>query len=73
MPVMNGRALAGHIATTRPDLAILFMSGYSPESVFRDGYLDARAAYLQKPFSREHLAAKVRSVLEGRHHPAAVG
>ncbi len=63
MPEMNGRELAEQLVERRPGLAILFMSGYSPESVFRDGYLDEGAAYLQKPFTREDLAVIVRAQL----------
>ena len=72
MPEMNGRILAERLAADRADLAVLFMSGYSPESVFRDGYLDEQAAYLRKPFSRDDLATKVRSLLEGRRDSTTV-
>ena len=68
MPEMNGRALAERLQGQRPALAVLFMSGYSPDSVFRDGYLSEGAAYLRKPFTRDAFAASVRSVLDARGH-----
>jgi two-component system cell cycle sensor histidine kinase/response regulator CckA len=67
MPEMNGRELAEKLAERMPGLSVVFMSGYSPESVFRDGYLVEGAAYLQKPFTREDLAARVRAQLDGRN------
>jgi DNA-binding NarL/FixJ family response regulator len=66
MPEMNGRVLAERLASQRPSLAVLRMSGYSPENVFRQGYLIEGAAYLQKPFARADLAMAVRAALDGR-------
>ena len=69
MPEMNGRALAERLEAQRSDLAVLFMSGYSPDSVFRQGYLGEGASYLQKPFTRGDLATVVRAALDARRAP----
>ena len=47
----------------RPEAKIVFMSGYTDDAVVRHGILTANVAYLQKPFSGEALAGKIRSVL----------
>lgn len=65
MPGMTGRELADQIATVRPDLPMLFMSGYSDEIATRQGVLGKEAAYLQKPFSPRALAEKVSEILHG--------
>ena len=63
MPGMNGPELVAHLLTRRPDLKVLYMSGYNDHPLFRAGVLSDRATLLQKPFSRTDLLAKVRSVL----------
>jgi PAS domain S-box-containing protein len=67
MPGMTGSALAARLKPLRPSMEIIFMSGYS-EGVVKDR-LELPGDYLQKPFSPEALAAKVRSVL-GPPRPA---
>jgi two-component system cell cycle sensor histidine kinase/response regulator CckA len=64
MPQMSGPELAKRLATTRPEMAVLCMSGYTDDSIVRHGVLDAHIAYLQKPITPEALTAKVREVLE---------
>ena len=64
MPEMNGRALADRLASLRPDIRVLFASGYTESAVVRHGALKAKTAFLQKPFTPEGLAAKVREVLD---------
>jgi len=64
LPQMNGRALAETLWSTRPEIKVLYMSGYS-EEVIGQGGRDRRAAYLAKPFSSVDLAAKVRHTLAG--------
>ena len=64
LPHMNGRVLAESLKSGRPDLKVLYISGYSDEIVARQGVLDGGVAYLAKPYSAEVLAAKVREVLE---------
>ena len=63
MPEMNGRDLAGRITALNPGLKILFMSGYTANVIAHHGILDQGIDFIQKPFSKEDLAAKVRDVL----------
>jgi two-component system cell cycle sensor histidine kinase/response regulator CckA len=65
MPKMNGRVVAEQLATQRPTLRVLFMSGYTDDDMLRRGIMDPRMAFLQKPFTPEALAKKVREVLDG--------
>ena len=64
MPQMSGRELAQHLAGTRPDMRVLFMSGYTDNAIVRHGVLEAGTAFLSKPFTPDALAAKVREVLD---------
>jgi CheY-like chemotaxis protein len=64
MPTMSGKQLAKHLSRTRPDAKILFMSGYTPNAIVHDGVVDPGVALLQKPFSPEGIAKKVREVLD---------
>jgi len=63
MPGMNGQQLAEALARTRPGLKCLFMSGYTADVIATHGVLDAGVHFLQKPFTRHELAARVRAVL----------
>jgi len=65
MPQMNGRELYDRIVTQRPGLKVLFMSGYTDTGVVHGGTLDQGIAFIQKPFSSDALASKIRSVLDG--------
>jgi PAS domain S-box-containing protein len=64
MPEMGGRELARRLTTIRPELPILFMSGYTGEDVIQRGLLDPGAPFQQKPFTPEGLARKVREMLD---------
>jgi len=64
MPRVSGRELAEQLTRARPDLKVLYASGYTDDSVVRHGILELGTAYLQKPFSPESLARKVRDVLD---------
>jgi PAS domain S-box-containing protein len=66
MPEMNGRELAARLTARTPQLKCLFVSGYFSNAIQPDGASEFGAHFLQKPFSRNLLAAKVRQVLEAR-------
>jgi CheY-like chemotaxis protein len=63
MPGMNGREIVSQIAITRPGIKALFVSGYAGDAIAYHGGLDSHVAFLQKPFTAEALASKVREVL----------
>jgi len=64
MPGMDGRALAGKLQSTRPNMKLLFMSGYTDNAIAHHGVLDKDLAFIQKPFSAESIARKIREVLD---------
>jgi CheY-like chemotaxis protein len=64
MPGMSGSELADRLADEYPQLKVLHTSGYSDEAIVQHGVLGASAAFLQKPFSMQALASKVREVLD---------
>jgi nitrogen-specific signal transduction histidine kinase len=64
LPGMSGRELVDKVVELKPDIRVLFMSGYSDEAVARHGILEPGLAFLQKPFSRDALVRKVREVLD---------
>jgi two-component system, cell cycle sensor histidine kinase and response regulator CckA len=66
MPGMNGRDLAAHIGTARPDMACVFISGYTADVIAHRGLLDKGVHFLQKPFSTAELSRKIREALESR-------
>lgn len=63
MPGISGRELAGRVKAIRPEIKVLFMSGYTDQAVVHHGILDNDAALLQKPFTMAALAAKLREIL----------
>ena len=70
MPGTSGPELAARLATTRPGMKTVFMSGYSDDAIANHGVLGEGTHFIQKPFSPEDLAGKVRTVL-GTPAPAA--
>lgn len=64
MPGLSGRELAGRLSSTRPNLRIIFMSGYTDEIIARQGVLDEGVTFLQKPFGAEDLLPMVARVLD---------
>ncbi|MBA3671137.1 MAG: response regulator [Gemmatimonadaceae bacterium] len=64
MPEMNGLRLAEQLQRARPDVAVLFMSGYAEDDDARRGVEEARAGFIHKPFSPAQLLLAVREALE---------
>ena len=63
MPQMNGRQVADHLLVARPDLKVLFMSGYTDGAIVQHGVLEPGTHFLQKPFTPDGLGRKLREVL----------
>jgi FixJ family two-component response regulator len=64
MPGMRGNLLAERLLDHLPALKVLFMSGYAGSALDVQDWLGTRAAFLQKPFSPDLLARKLREVLD---------
>jgi len=65
MPRLGGRALADRLRPSRPEMRVLFISGYTDDALLRRGVADKGIHFLPKPFDVETLVQKVRSVLDG--------
>jgi len=66
MPGMNGRELAERVTKLRPEIRVLFMSGYTDDAIVHHGVLEAGMQFIEKPFALAALARKVRQVLDER-------
>jgi PAS domain S-box-containing protein len=64
MPGMNGPELAERLREIRPDLRVLYVSGYTDSAIAREGELEPGTSFLHKPFSPNQLSSKVREVLD---------
>ncbi len=65
LPGLNGRQVADAARAQRPDLKVLFMTGYAETAAVAAGFLDPGMAMITKPFALEALAAKIRGMIEG--------
>jgi FixJ family two-component response regulator len=72
MPLMSGRELSERLANTRPEIRVVFMSGYSNDLLSNQQILDPKHVLLQKPFRLATLGGRVRDVL-GRSQGAVAG
>ena len=61
---MNGRALSEEAAVLRPDLPVLFTTGYARNAIIHDGRLDPGVQFIAKPYTQEEIAHKLRSVID---------
>ena len=66
MPGMSGAELAERLLAARPDMKVLYMSGYTSDVVLRHGPRDSDVAVLEKPFSAEELLSRVRECLHAQ-------
>ncbi|OGK93243.1 MAG: hypothetical protein A2X50_11490 [Candidatus Rokubacteria bacterium GWF2_70_14] len=64
MPQMGGRALAERLASLRPEMKVLYVSGYSEAAIAQHGVLDPGTAFMAKPFTADELTRKIREVLD---------
>ncbi len=71
MPGIGGRELARKLLALRPDMSVLYLSGYTEDAVVTHDPLAPATAFLQKPFMLQNLAKKVREVLRSRSAPAS--
>jgi two-component system NtrC family sensor kinase len=67
---MNGRQLADEALRRRPDLKVLYATGYTRNAIIHQGRLDADVELLTKPFTHDLLTRKVRQILDGKTEPA---
>ena len=69
---MNGRQLAEEARKQRPNLKVLFTTGYARNAIVHDGRLDAGVELLTKPFSQAALGEKLRDIIDAKSSPARV-
>ena len=64
MPGMSGRDLEEHLHHLRPAMRVVYMSGYTDDTIAHHGVLEKGTEFIQKPFSPQSLARKMREVLD---------
>ncbi len=69
MPRMNGRELSEHLLPIRPEMKVLYMSGYTDDEILHRGILESSTAFMQKPFTPDQFLEKIRDVLEAEKLP----
>jgi DNA-binding response OmpR family regulator len=69
LPGTGGREVARHVLAERPSVRVLYMSGYTESAIQHHGVLEARLAFIQKPFSGQELVRKIREVLDENQPP----
>ncbi len=72
MPGIGGRELAKKLVSLRPGIRVLYLSGYTEDAVVTPGALGPSSAFLQKPFTLQNLAKKVREVLRSNPSPKSI-
>jgi PAS domain S-box-containing protein len=72
MPHMSGGQLAKELETLRPEMRVLFVSGYAGQTVLDHKVIDLESNFLQKPFTLTQLASKVRTTLDHAHNAVPV-
>jgi two-component system, cell cycle sensor histidine kinase and response regulator CckA len=66
MPKPSGREISDKVCAMRPGIRVLWMSGYTDDTIVRHGILDPNVNFLQKPFTNAALAEKVREVCDAK-------
>ena len=69
LPGMNGQQVVDAARLTRPDLKVLFLTGYAENATLSNGFLQPGMAMLTKPFSLQALGRRIREIIEGTHDP----
>ena len=64
MPGMSGREVASYLTAKRPEMRVIYMSGYTNDVIAHHGVLDSGISFIEKPFSQETLMRKLREVLD---------
>ena len=72
LPAMGGRELAQELSALRPEMKVVFMSGYTDDAVVRHGVFTSTMRFLQKPFTLIGMARKVREALDAPMTDSAV-
>jgi PAS domain S-box-containing protein len=73
MPGLSGRELADRLKQRRPGIKVMFMSGYTDDAIVHHGAVEKDAEFIQKPFSPDQLAIKVRAMLVAAAEPGCAG